>query len=145
VGMKTSKISSLLFTLFFVFLFMTHAVYAYTEVNIDGKPVAFTEGTGYPYVESGRTLVPLRITMESFGADVSWDNGTKTAFVVKGPVTVRCSVGGNSIYRNNVKIPNDASAVIKDGRTYLPIRAVLEAFGAEVGWDVVYRFNFYFF
>lgn len=133
--MKTSKICSLLFTLFFVFLFMTHAVYAYTEVNIDGKPVAFTEGTGYPYVESGRTLVPLRITMESFGADVSWDNGTKTAFVVKGPVTVRCSVGENSIYRNNVKIPNDASAVIKDGRTYLPIRAVLEAFGAEVGWD----------
>ena len=108
---------------------------AYTAVNIDGKAVAFTDGTGYPYVESGRTLVPLRVTMESFGASVSWDNATKTAFVVKGPVTVRCSVGENCIYRNNVKIANDASAVVKDGRTYLPIRAVLEAFGAEVGWD----------
>lgn len=111
------------------------AVSAGTNIVIDGNSVSFTEVTGYPVVENGRTLVPLRITMESFGAEVDWDQSTQTAFVRKDTTTVRCKIQENCIYRNNVKVLNDAAAVIINGRTYLPIRAVLEAFGAKVDWD----------
>ncbi len=110
-------------------------VSAYTKVYIDETEVLFNESTGYPFVENGRTLVPLRVTMETFGAEVDWEQATKTAYVRKGTTTVRCVVGENCIYRNDVKISNDAAAVITGGRTYLPIRAVLEAFGATVGWN----------
>ncbi len=105
------------------------------KVLIDGVQVSFDNSTGYPFVSGGRTLVPLRATMESFGASLEWDAGAQTAIVRKGTTTVRCKIGDNCVYRNNVRIENDAAAVIQDGRTYLPIRVVLEAFGATVGWD----------
>ncbi len=105
------------------------------NVYIDNIPVSFTTDSGYPFISGGRTLVPLRVTMESFGAEVDWEGETQTAIVRKDTTTVRCRIGEACIYRNNVKIKNDAAAVIEGGRTYLPIRAVLEAFGATVSWD----------
>lgn len=104
-------------------------------VVIDSARVNFTDETGYPFVDSGRTLVPLRATMEAVGADVSWDSETATATVSMGQVTLKCTAWEKKIYRNGVKIDNDAAACIVAGRTYLPIRAVLEAFGAHVGWN----------
>ncbi len=109
------------------------------NVFIDGVPVYFDDASGYPFVSGGRTLVPLRATMESFGAEVSWDSTTSTAFVKKDSTTVRCKIDENCIYRNNVRIENDAKAVIVASRTYLPIRAVLESFGATVTWDGAVR------
>ena len=43
--------------------------------------------------------------------------------------------GKNRIVVNGAKVTTDTKAKIIDGRVYLPIRAVLEAFGASVGWD----------
>lgn len=106
-----------------------------TQVVIDGVPVNFTESSGAPFIENGRTLVPLRATMEAFGAEVGWEDETKTAVVSYGGTTVRCRIGEAAVYRNGTRIENDAAACIVNSRTYLPIRAVLEAFGAEVDWD----------
>ena len=128
--MKKKVIIALLFTL----LFAT-AANAATQVYIDSVPVPFNDSTGYPIVENGRTLVPLRATMEAFGAEVKWDGAQQTALVSKGVTTVACKIGEAAIYRNGTKIENDASAQIRSGRTYLPIRIVLEALGAQVGWD----------
>lgn len=130
--MKMKKMFVLTMAIF-AMLFAT-ASYA-TGVVIDSERVAFNESAGTPFVDGGRTLVPLRATMEAFGAEVSWDDATKTAFVTYGSVTVKCTAWEKMIYRNGVKIENDAAACIVDGRTYLPIRAVLEAFGATVGWN----------
>lgn len=115
-------------------IFGVSSAYA-TGVVIDSESVAFGDSTGTPFVDGGRTLVPLRATMEAFGAEVSWEDATKTAEVTYGNVTVKCTAWENCIYRNGVKIENDAAACIVNGRTYLPIRAVLEAFGATVGWN----------
>lgn len=124
-----------LFLVIVMFLSCIPVAASGVNVYIDGKAVAFSDSTGYPFISEGRTLVPLRVTMESFGASVEWDGASQTAFVRQGSTTVRCIIGENCIYRNNVKITNDAAAVIVNGRTYLPIRAVLEAFGAQVNWD----------
>lgn len=106
------------------------------DVYIDGVKVPFDENSGYPFISAeGRTLVPLRATMEAFGATVRWDAETKTALVTKNETTVAVTIGENRIFRNGTEIPNDAAAVIVNGRTYLPIRAVLEALDATVGWD----------
>lgn len=104
-------------------------------VVIDSERVSFNEETGIPFVDSGRTLVPLRATMEAFGAEVGFDSETATATVSMGQVTLKCTVGEKKIFRNGVKIDNDAASCIVGGRTYLPIRAVLTSFGAKVGWN----------
>lgn len=116
-------------------IFFTSLVASATDVYIDGVKVDFNASTGYPFVQNGRTLVPLRATMESFGATVDWEADTSTAVVRKGTTTVRCKIGEYTAYRNNVKIINDAAAIETGGRTYLPIRIVLECFGAKVDWD----------
>ena len=106
------------------------------DVYIDGEKVPFDDNTGYPFVsDESRTLVPLRATMEAFGATVRWDAETRTALVTLNETTVACTIGEKRIFRNGTEIPNDAAAVIINGRTYLPIRAVLEALDAKVDWN----------
>ncbi|MCL1810289.1 MAG: ABC transporter substrate-binding protein [Clostridiales bacterium] len=106
------------------------------SVSIDGKHVKFTELSGQPFIdENSRTQVPFRIVLEAFGADVDWDSANKTAIAVKGGITVKVPIGTDYIYKNGAKVMNDTKSLIKDNRTYLPIRIVLEAFGADVDWD----------
>lgn len=105
-------------------------------VTIDGKSVVLQSGYGKPFIDSNsRTLVPLRGVMEAFGATVSWNDETRTANVVKNGTTVQAPIGQAYVLVNGASVTNDTTAVIKDERTYLPIRAVLEAFGAGVSWD----------
>ncbi|QIB70047.1 copper amine oxidase N-terminal domain-containing protein [Aminipila butyrica] len=121
-------------------------VYA-TNINVNGEGVQFTKETGAPYVDANdRTQVPLRITMEKAGATVSWDKDTKTATVEKYGKVVRVPVGAKYILVDGKQVETDTTAVIIEGRTYLPIRPVLEAAGFSVQWDqttqTVYAANF---
>ena len=106
-----------------------------TDVSIDDTNVEFCGHTGFPFIDSNnRTQVPLRIIMESLGADVDWLQDTKTVIIEKDDVTVEVPIGKSYITKNGEQIPNDSAAVIRGDRTYIPIRAVLEAFGTQVGW-----------
>lgn len=80
-------------------------------------------------------MVPLRVTMESAGFVVGYDGAKQTAIVITEYDRIEVPVGTNIIYENNNKIENDTNAVVKNGRTYLPIRAVLEAANYTVEWD----------
>lgn len=105
-------------------------------VSIDSEKVEFSEDTGIPFLdENGRTQVPFKATMEKFGAEVEWDNENQMAIAKKGDITVKVPIGEKFILKNDDKITTDAAAVLKGGKTYLPIRPVIEAFGSEVQWD----------
>lgn len=106
------------------------------SISINNQNVHFTETSGIPFIDSAnRTQVPFRQTMEAFGASVSWDSANNMAVAVKDGVTVWVPIGASYIIRDGQQITTDTAALIKDGRTYLPIRAVLEAFGADVSWN----------
>lgn len=107
-----------------------------TKIAIDGKEVVYSNQDGVPFIDDmGRTQVPFRQTMEEFGCDVSWNEAQKTAIAQKDGITVEVPIGASYVYRNGEKVENDTAALIQDGRTYLPIRVVLESFGASVRWD----------
>ena len=118
-------------TIFFTLTLSAGAI----DISVDGVKIGFNDSMGYPFIENGRTLVPLRASMEAIGAEVSWDSEQNCAIVKKGATPVVCYVNEACIYRNGTKIPNEAATQIRDSRTYLPIRAVAEAFDATVGWD----------
>lgn len=110
------------------------------SVLIDGTPVVYNETYGYPYIDSAsRTQVPFRITMETFGCTVDWDDSTRTAIAQKDGITVKVPIGQSCIYVDGVRQSIDTAAVLNGSRTYLPIRAVAEAFGASVDWDAKER------
>lgn len=116
----------------------TEYVKAAGEVGIliGGKAVTFTESSGKPFIDSAnRTQVPLRAAMETFGCAVGWNQESKTAIVEKDGITVKVPIGQKYILVNGKKVETDTTAQVIAGRTYLPIRAVLESFGAEVSWD----------
>ncbi|HEY8420127.1 MAG TPA: copper amine oxidase N-terminal domain-containing protein [Thermoclostridium sp.] len=119
------------------------------KILINGRVVEFTDDTGYPYVdENNRTMVPLRVTMETAGFAVGYDPNARTAIVITNYNRIEIPIGTNKIYVNNELIENDTIAVAKDGRTYLPIRVVLENAGYTVEWDAAtrtvnaYNFNY---
>ena len=106
------------------------------NIKIDGQKVDFTDSTGKPYIDkSGRTQVPLRVTMESAGANVTWDSSKETATIEKNETSISVKIGQDYITVNNMEIKNDTVAVVNSNKTYLPIRVILEAFGYDVMWD----------
>ena len=113
--------------------FATNAI----NVTINGTPVSFNDTTGYPFIDSNnRTLVPLRVTMEAYGCGITWNQATQTASVSKdGYYTVEVNMNSPYISIGGNSVPIDTSAQIVNGRVYLPIRPVLEAFGANVNFN----------
>ena len=120
-------------------LTMTSAI-AFAEgeiiVRIDSENVVFNDESGIPFIdENNRTQVPFRVTMENYGAEIEWNNETRTAIAKKGDIVVEVPIDEPFILKNGEKIESDTVSIIKEGRTYLPIRKVIEAFGSEVQWD----------
>lgn len=150
--MKTKLISVVLsLALCFAMSVPTFAATSSSQINviINGKQVSFTEDSGFPYIdENQRTMVPLRITMESCGAAVGYDVNKRTAIVITEHDRIEVPIDTNYLYNNNEKIINDTNSVVKNGRTYLPIRAVLESAGYTVEWDsnsksvIAYNFSY---
>lgn len=104
--------------------------------SVDGRAVSFNQDTGFPYLTSaGRTMMPVRVCLDSIGCEVDWDGKSSTVFTRKGETKVDIPVGKETIYVNEKAVPVDVGAVLKNGRTYLPLRAVLEAYGYQVDWD----------
>ncbi|MBU5669439.1 NEAT domain-containing protein [Peptoniphilus sp. MSJ-1] len=85
------------------------------------------------YIENGRTMVPLRFISEALGEKVDWKNETKT--VVIGDNKASLVIGSKEIQANGKNITIDSPAVIKDSRTFVPLRAIAEILGAKVDWD----------
>lgn len=111
-------------------------------VTYNGKKVDFPDAECL--VSDGRTLVPVRAVTESMGMNVIWNGETKTAVITRGGDSLAITVGSAAMVgvradgaEETAKL--DAPAVIADERIYVPIRAVMEYFGAEVGWNAETR------
>lgn len=86
-------------------------------------------------VIGGRTLVPLRAIFEFMGATVDWNDATKTVTSKIGDTTIQLTIGSNLLYKNGTTVVLDVPAQLINGYTMVPVRAVAEAFGADVDWD----------
>jgi len=129
-----------IFTISLILMLVMTSVVAFGQdqitVSIDSTKVEFNDEIGAPFIDQNyRTQVPFRATLEKFGATVDWNNETKVAIATKGDITVEVPLGQNYIMKNGEKVATDTAAIIVNNRTYLPIRAVVEAFGSEVQWD----------
>lgn len=87
------------------------------------------------YIESGTTLVPVRAICNAMGVtDVQWDNVQKKA-TIKGYSKIEFYIGKKYAYVNGEKKTMPHTAVLKDGRTMVPVRFFAEVSDAVVEWD----------
>ena len=93
-----------------------------------------------PYIYEERTMVPLRVISENLGKEVLWDGANRSVQISDGyggvlyltidKKEIKNFSAGNS---NTIKL--DVAPKIKDDRTFVPLRAIAEAFGEKVDWD----------
>ncbi|AQS57794.1 glycosyl hydrolase family 18 protein [Desulforamulus ferrireducens] len=103
---------------------------------IHQQPLWLSVADGRPFIdEAGRILVPVRKPLETIGAVVTYDGKTKTITAVKDGDVVKITIGQSDLSVNGRIVPMDTAAVMVEGRTYLPLRAVFTGFGYHVDWS----------
>lgn len=105
-----------------------------TEHRVNG---ALVISDAAPFIQQGRTMVPLRFVGESFGFEVEWLPSENKVLVAhenswgeRHEVTL--VIGSRTIIANGTSCSIDVPPQIVSGRTFIPIRSVVEVFGANI-------------
>lgn len=88
-----------------------------------------------PLIIDGRTLLPVRKVFECLGAEVTYDDITRTAIAKKDETEIRITIDDKIAKVNGENKELDVPAVVINGRTLVPVRFVGESLKAEVEWD----------
>lgn len=108
------------------------------KVYINEKIVSFPDAE--PYIDfNGRTQVPIRFISEALNAKVEWDGENRTVKIMRDGIVVQLTIDQDKYYINGKSETMDTRTFIKDGRTFVPLRFVSEALGAQVDWDAKSR------
>lgn len=100
----------------------------------------FVKSDVAPYIQQDRTMVPLRVISENLGKKVLWDSANRSVQISDDYGSVLYltidkkeinDFGGGK----GKRIILDVAPNIKDDRTFVPLRAIAEAFGEKVDWD----------
>ncbi|NBC70041.1 ABC transporter substrate-binding protein [Paenibacillus sacheonensis] len=108
------------------------AASAAVKVTLDGKSVALDSA---PKITNGRTLVPYSSLVTALGGKASWDAKNKVVSAVQGSTTVKLTVGSTSAYINGAYQSLEAAPHIINGKTFVPLRLISEAFGKWVTYS----------
>lgn len=93
-----------------------------------------------PYIVAGSTLIPLRGLLELMGAKIDWD-GVKQKITVDDSVRkIVLQIGNKLVYVDDprygaIRYTLLNFPVIKDSRTFIPVRFVSEQLGYKVDWN----------
>ncbi|WFA09582.1 stalk domain-containing protein [Tissierella sp. Yu-01] len=140
---KTSKILALFLMLILLFSTVVSAEATNVKIFVNGTELIIPREYGYPFIDNqSRTMVPLRIISEKLGHKVKWDASTQTATIdVERSETTRSdgeisvTIGEKKVKTAKGEITMDTVAILKDSRTHVPLRFVVEALGYEVTYD----------
>ncbi|PCL93082.1 copper amine oxidase N-terminal domain-containing protein [Paenibacillus lautus] len=114
----------------------TPAIYASeVQVSVDGRDVQFPDE--HPYVDqrSNLTMVPLAFISDKLGAATKWDSKLKQITISLNRDTVILVIGDHHALVNGKRVDFEGSAVLKNGRTMVPLRFISEALHANVEWQ----------
>ena len=114
------------------------------SVTVDGRYIEFDEP---PRIINDRVMVPMRKIFTELGADIEWDDETKTATAVKDAQYAQFCEGSSymlyGVCRDGLNSDNfeyassdalDSAPIIEDDIMFIPVRAVSEAFYFSVEW-----------
>lgn len=107
-----------------------------------GNQVAYVNNSAYllpfpPFIEKGRTMVPLRFISEHRGAQVLWVKDESKVIIIYNEIFIEMWVDQNKNYvrMNGVFYTIDVAPYTLKGRTVVPVRFVSEFLGGTVNWN----------
>ncbi|MCD8311680.1 MAG: cell wall hydrolase [Firmicutes bacterium] len=107
---------------------------AFASVTIDGEVFA----AGQTRIIDDTTCVPFRAfvnAMTGGEADVWWDGDAKIAYAEYEGAVISAAIGEHYIAANGRYLWCGTETYLKDGTTYVAVRPLAAAFGAEVTWQ----------
>ncbi|NTU61565.1 MAG: copper amine oxidase N-terminal domain-containing protein, partial [Caldiserica bacterium] len=87
-----------------------------------------------PVIINGNLMVPLRAVSEALGAKVEFDAKTRSIDINLDSKQIIMQINVKEMIVSGEKISLSVAPMIRSGRTYVPFRAIAEAFGCEVKW-----------
>lgn len=88
-----------------------------------------------PFIENDRTMVPVRMVAENMGYDVLWNAADRKVTILSTKQRIVLTIDKNIALVGKDQVQMDTTAMIRNDRTYVPIRFVSENFGFDVDWD----------
>jgi len=89
-----------------------------------------------PQIIDGRTLVPVRVISEAFGANVGWEGEERKVTVALGKSCyIEMWIESSTAFVDGRKATLEPPPTIVSGRTFVPFRFIGEALGGTVHWD----------
>jgi len=116
---------------------------SHNAIFVPGQMNYITDGQikamdAVPFIENGRTLVPVRYLALALGVpedQVVWSASANTVTISLGETSVVAALGDRILHINDRPVSMEISPVMRNNRVYMPARYIAEAFGYEVGWD----------
>jgi hypothetical protein len=108
------------------------------KVLLNGKNMIFPDAKPV-FDENNHILVPIRFISEQVGAKVTSVDKGQVGITHQG-TSIRLIIGDNRAFVDDKEIVLDTKTMVKDGRTYVPLRFVSEALGTKVEWDGIRQY-----
>lgn len=105
------------------------------RVEVDKTNIKFPDAKPYLDKSNNRTMIPVRFVSEALGSKVDWDQKNQKVILNKDGKEIVLKIGEKKAVVDGQEITFDAHAVVKENRTYVPLRFVSESFEARVTWS----------
>lgn len=137
---KISKILAIL-SVFVLALSLNTYAKQKTYLFVDGNHI---KTDAEPFIENGRTLVPIRFISENLKNKVDWNSDEKEVTVTpeeeREISKIELIIGSDiaKLYDKDGNIKEEkleVPAKITNSRTFVPVRFISETLGTEVNWD----------
>jgi hypothetical protein len=102
------------------------------KVYLSGQEVI---GDTPPLLVQGSTYVALRGILDRMNIALQWDRPTRSVIATQGETKVVLDSVSGVTTVNGKAIDTTLKLIIVNGRTFVPLRLISEAFGNKVTWD----------
>ncbi|ANF95722.1 copper amine oxidase N-terminal domain-containing protein [Paenibacillus bovis] len=108
------------------------------EVLLNARKMAFPDAKPFQD-ENSAVMVPIRFVSEKLGAKVGYErvDGKQNITLKTDKHSVTMTVGSSTAVIDDQSKTYDSKIIVKQQRTYVPLRLVSEGLGQEVSWDQI--------
>ena len=92
-----------------------------------------------PFIQDNRTMLPVRYIANAIGAEVNYDSKTRIATFQKYQSVVTLNIDKNVMYVNGSPVQLYTKPANVEGRIFLPLVNVAQAFGLKQGQNIIWN------
>lgn len=115
----------------------------WVTVWLNGRPLktpydpirGLQEPGAYLSKSTGRVMMPVRFFTTAFGGTVDWSDSERRARLFLKDKVMAVWMGEKTTFVNAQSMEMDQAPVNFQDRIFVPVRTLMEAFGAKVTWD----------